>query len=109
LLLEGAGSAAGAGIDVVRAEEKLSAVLANVFAVICVAKSVATETSEAASASELLPFEAAGRVGSLFRGEMSAIDDAEKLSGREVGELKIFSLIFLLMVFLRQRYLRTGD
>ena len=82
LLLEGSGSAAGVGIDVGGAAEKLSVVLANVFAVVCIAKSIATETSKAAFASELPGFEAAERVGSLFTGKISVVDAAEKLSER---------------------------
>ena len=100
LLWEGAGSTAGGGIGVEGAAERPSAVLARVFAVVCVAESAAAETSEAMSASALPVFEAVEGVGSLFTGNISAVEATEKLSGREAGELKIFSLNFFVNAIL---------
>ena len=100
LLWDGAGSTAGAGIGVEGAAETPSAVLARVFAVICVAESDAAETSEAMSASALPVFKAVEGVSSLFTGNMSTVEAAEKLSGREAGELKIFFLNFFVNAIL---------
>lgn len=68
LLWKGAGSTAGVGISVEGATKRLSAVSARLFAVICVAKSITAESSNAMSTSVLSVLKAVEGASSLLMG-----------------------------------------